>query len=77
MEFQPKHHASIFATGPHDYLAQQYLLVLAIHFQASFHINYYSAISLTAVKHFGEVTSHSVCFGKILKKQKSLKVHKH
>lgn len=33
-------------------LAHQYLLELATHFQASFHIHYYSLISLTAAKHF-------------------------
>lgn len=47
------------------------------HFQASLHTNYYSLISLTSVKHFDKVTSHSACFGKVLMNPKSLKVLKH
>lgn len=40
------------ASGLYHYLAHQYLLVLATHFQVSFHINYCSLISLTALKQF-------------------------
>lgn len=37
------------ASGLYHYLAHQYLLVLATHFQVSFHINYCSLISLAAL----------------------------
>lgn len=40
------------ASGLYHYVAHQYLLVLATPVQVSFHFNYYSLISLTAVKHF-------------------------
>lgn len=59
---------------------QQYLVVL-VAVSGSFifrhHTNYYSLISLTSVKHFDKVTSHSACFGKVLMNPKSLKVLKH
>lgn len=56
---------------------QQYLVVLSFHFEASLHANYYFLISLTAVRPFNKVTSHSACFGKVPMNPKSLKVLKH